>query len=273
MLALITNNYDFLKLIITRVEETCSYKNLYFDYLHGRPIKTNLSKDEIHLENYKRDNAHVDIEKIINDLKESKNHDLFEEEKNSVSHRPSKEQDYLPFFTVKIGELISKNRHAYDQDLKLTFLKSGLVEKCTDATYNDRTSKALLMNYDLYPWKWKENSEQAVKSLCSLVKHSALEYILSANLAKLHHEINPNLPEGMPNLGSMLAEVDIASKCHNSKYNADYSKAKLVSYDLYPWGLEENSEREIEALCKIVGELPYMQSFLAESLAMSKGEF
>ena len=50
------------------IAQTCQPDDCDFDYLKGRVIKTDISGDKIDLWLYKRDNAHVDIERIIIDL-------------------------------------------------------------------------------------------------------------------------------------------------------------------------------------------------------------
>lgn len=139
--------YSMSPSVFTKIEGSCSYNNLYFDYLHGRPIKTDISGDEIDLWLYKIDNPHVVIENIISDFKESKTHTH-----KAMNLRPSEEQDYIPFFTAKLVELASKiNPHTGHTDLSSTLAGFDLVEKCNDIKYDDSYSKKILISYDLYP--------------------------------------------------------------------------------------------------------------------------
>lgn len=54
--------------VFTRIGGECGYTYLNFDDLKGRIIKTDISRDEIDLWLYKRDNPHVDIEEILTKL-------------------------------------------------------------------------------------------------------------------------------------------------------------------------------------------------------------
>ena len=147
------------------IKQECQPNSCDFDYLNGRPIKTDISGDEVDLRLYKRDNTHVVIENIINDFKESKTHT-----QKAINLRPSKEQDYIPFFTVKLAELASKiNPHTGHTDLSSMLAGYDLAEKCNNIKYDDSYSKKTLISYDLYPWEWAKNSEKAVNSLCSIV--------------------------------------------------------------------------------------------------------
>jgi len=50
------------------IEEQCQPSSCYFDYLKGRLIKTEISGNKLDLWGYKRDNTHVNIESIIENL-------------------------------------------------------------------------------------------------------------------------------------------------------------------------------------------------------------
>lgn len=174
---------EILKSTITKVQGDCHFTNLSFDYLKGRLIKTDISGDTINLWEYKRDNTHVDIEDVINDLKTSKtalsevdNLEVVNDPKSSVipySIRPTREDEFLTYFTKKLVDLKSViNPHTKTIDLSSILAEFDLVEKCKDSSYDAGYSKATLEKYDLYPWEWNQhndNSKMAVDSLCSLV--------------------------------------------------------------------------------------------------------
>lgn len=52
-----------------REEISARGKDLYFDYLHGRVMKMNLSGDEVDTALYNRDNGHMAAENIIENLR------------------------------------------------------------------------------------------------------------------------------------------------------------------------------------------------------------
>ena len=52
-----------------REEIAARGKDLYFDYLHGRVMKMNLSGDEVDTALYNRDNGHMAAENIIENLR------------------------------------------------------------------------------------------------------------------------------------------------------------------------------------------------------------
>ena len=176
------------------IEEQCTPNSCYFDYLKGRLIKTEISKDKLDLYLYERDNTHVDIKSVINNLKESQtaiiehgDSEAFSKEESSlITHnRPSRADEYLPYFTKKIIDLNSVvNPHTGREDLGSLLAMVDLEGKCKDDSYKDSYIKEKLISFDLYPWEWTENSEVAVTILCDLI--TAIGNIEDKAKAEIH---------------------------------------------------------------------------------------
>lgn len=65
------NGAGYLPMTVDQAREEIDArgKDLYFDYLHGRVMKINLSGDEVDTALYNRDNGYMAAEKIIENLR------------------------------------------------------------------------------------------------------------------------------------------------------------------------------------------------------------
>lgn len=151
---------------IDSISDECEkrYTHCYFDYLKGRVIKTDISKDIIDLSSYMRDNTHINIIEQINQLIEGNIKEI-----EYTEHKPLREDEYTAYYVNRILDLSNKiNPYTQTQDLSSVLAMYDLQMKCKDVAYDDNYSKQRLKDSGLYPW---ENSDiVGIEKLCAIIE-------------------------------------------------------------------------------------------------------
>jgi len=163
------------------IKKTCTReadKYCYFDYVNGKPIKTFFSLEltdnnfsfkkntVIDLSSYHEDQPHVNLDNLYNNLK---NNNI--EPANNKPARPSREDEYLIFFSKMLGELgkIATDLTSPKKVLPASLALYDINKKCSDSSYNIKYGPSLkqLEELDINVWEW--NDPKAVSKFCQIV--------------------------------------------------------------------------------------------------------